>query len=201
MHVHLLVPRPLHLGRLQVGEGHGQRLDAARLAAARGPDDHEAVPDADHLIKLNVLAHEYWHRLQILPHHRVLQRRHQGPVVERRPLDAREQIGKDAVEEREVVREELWDVDVLERAKQESLFLLVGRRLLQVAGGGDDRLHRAHAVVVMVLARELLGAQTERGHHLLRAFPTVHVPKGEQHDLADQSIVGDHHRHGPEQRL
>ena len=199
--VDLLVAVALEVLLVEHGQRALERADVRRLAAARRADDHEAVAHADHLVELDVLADEDGHGLERLLGDGGLEARDEGPVVEGRPRDAREEVRQDAVEERQVVREEFRHVHVLQRAEQQRLLVLLRRRALQVARGRDDGLDGAHAVVVVVLAAELLGAQPERRDHLLRALAVLHVAVGEEHDLADEGVVGDHHGHGPEQRL
>ena len=60
----------------------------------------------------------------------------------------------------------------------------------------DDGFDGSHSVIVVVLRRELLRAELEGGDHFLRALSVVQVPEGEEHDLSDECVVGNHHRHG-----
>ena len=53
----------------------------------------------------------------------------------------------------------------------------------------------------MVLRGELLGAQLERGDHLLRQRPRVLEPEGHHRNLSDEGVVRDHHRARAEERL
>mmetsp|Transcript_439 Transcript_439/g.1392 ORF Transcript_439/g.1392 Transcript_439/m.1392 type:complete len:420 (+) Transcript_439:6123-7382(+) len=78
---------------LQVRQRSLQRPDVGGLAAARRAHDHEAVPHANHLVQLDVLLDEDGLLLQALLVDGALERRDEGPVVERRPDDAREEIG------------------------------------------------------------------------------------------------------------
>ena len=59
----------------------------------------------------------------------------------------------------------------------------------------------ALTVVIVVLARELLRAELVGGHDLAGALARHEVPVGVEHDLADEAVVGHHHRDGAEQRL
>ena len=77
----------------------------------------------------------------------------------------------------------------------------VGIETLQVAGRRDDRFDGAHAEVVVVLRAELLAAQFERGHDLLRERSRLRKAEREERDLGDQRIVGHHHCHRAEQSL
>lgn len=72
---------------------------------------------------------------------------------------------------------------------------------LQVASCGQHRLDGPHAVVIVVLGGQLLGAQAVRGHDLDRQGPRPHKATGVQHDLRDEGIIRHHHGHCTEQSL
>eukprot|EP00967_Tisochrysis_lutea_P005318 scaffold6363_cov25-Tisochrysis_lutea.AAC.4 len=134
----------------------GEHAVIRRLAREGQPHDHEAMPDQEHFIHLEHLGDEGRHRLQ--PHviHNLTHRAAEVLIVGRRQLDARKEVGGDAVEEGNVVREEFRHVDVPDRAEHQDRLVIIREGALQVAGGGEDRLDGAHAVVVMVLRGELL---------------------------------------------
>ena len=73
--------------------------------------------------------------------------------------------------------------------------------VFEVARRGEHRLDRAHAVVVVVLRRELLRAERVRLHDLARERPRVGEAVRHERDLADHRVVGHHHRARPEERL
>ena len=79
--------------------------------------------------------------------------------------------------------------------------VLVGVETLQVAGRRDDRFDCARAEIVVIIRAELLAAQFERGHNLLRERPRLREAEGEQRDFGDQRVVGHHHCHFTKQCL
>lgn len=76
-----------------------------------------------------------------------------------------------------------------------------GAQYLQVARGREHRLHGPHAVVVVMLRRQLLGAQAVSGHDFHRQGPRRDEPTGVQDDFGDHGIVGHHHGYCPEEGL
>eukprot|EP00976_Prorocentrum_cordatum_P062115 1176584-Prorocentrum_minimum.AAC.3 len=102
-------------------------------------------------------------------------------------------IGVD-VREGHVVREELAEVDVDDGAEHEHKLVLVRVLALHVCRRAQYRHHRAHAVVVVVLGGELLGAELVGGDDLARAVRRLEVAVGVEHDLADHGVVRHHHR-------
>eukprot|EP00964_Phaeocystis_antarctica_P060425 scaffold36045_cov47-Phaeocystis_antarctica.AAC.1 len=67
--------------------------------------------------------------------------------------------------------------------------------------GLGSGVNLAHAVVVVVLLRELLRAQLVHLYHLLRQGPRLEEPLSVEHDLGDEGVVGHHHRDAAEERL
>jgi hypothetical protein len=69
--------------------------------------------------------------------------------------NAGEQIGGDTLVERNIVRGELGQVDIVQGAETD---LVLGPVELaeEVTTGGEDGLERAHTEIVMILGRELL---------------------------------------------
>mmetsp|Transcript_440 Transcript_440/g.1408 ORF Transcript_440/g.1408 Transcript_440/m.1408 type:complete len:434 (+) Transcript_440:6123-7424(+) len=97
-------PAVLRILRVELAERRGEHLPGGRLARKRHADDHEAVPDDHHVVDLHDFAPEVVRGLQIpfragvgkILLHRV--------SIGFRELHAREQVGRDAVEERHVRR-------------------------------------------------------------------------------------------------
>ena len=143
---------------------------AARLAAARRADDHHAEAHVHRLVQLDLLGDEARHDLQVALE-RVLDRRLERAVVDGRDVDAREQVADDALEERQVVGEELGQVHVEHRADEHEVLVEIGVGALEPARHHEHRLDRAHAVVVVVLLRELLRAELVHLDHLARGAP------------------------------
>eukprot|EP00964_Phaeocystis_antarctica_P055483 scaffold32640_cov63-Phaeocystis_antarctica.AAC.1 len=196
---HLDVALHLLLGEQRERGGEGAVVGG--LTREGQPDDHEAVAHEEHLVDLEHLGDEGGHLLQPLLVEDGLHRAPEQVVVGGRQVDAREEVGRDAVEERHVGREELGQVDVGDGAQHQDGLVLVGELLLEVACRGEHRLDGAHAVVVVVLARELLRAQLVRLHDLARERPRVAEAVAHQRDLADHRVVGHHHRARAEERL
>ena len=159
------------------------------------------MPDQDHLVQLEGLGHERGHRLHVGLRAVVLDPLAEDVVVGLGQLDAGEQVGQDALEQRDVRGEELRQVYVLQRAEHEDVLLLVGELLLHGPGGpqhGDDG---PHPVVVVALAGELLGAEAVGRDQLPGQVAGLQVPAAVQEDLGDERVVRDHHRHGAEEGL
>eukprot|EP00962_Isochrysis_galbana_P019781 scaffold5766_cov110-Isochrysis_galbana.AAC.8 len=97
----------------------------------------------------------------------------------------------------------LWQLDAREeiRAEHQHILILIREGPLQVSGRAKDGHHRAHAIVVVVLRRELLRAQLVGLHDLARQRPRLEVARREQHHLANHRVVGHHHRDGAEEHL
>ena len=109
------------------------------------------MPDQDHLVQLKELLHEHGSRLQIrldaLLHHA-------GPhvvVIRLREHHPGEEIAEDVVEQRNIRREELGQVDVLQRDEHQHRLVLVGKFELDGARRAKHRDDRSHAVVVVRL--------------------------------------------------
>ena len=62
----------------------------------------------------------------------------------------------------------------------------------------DNGFHLTHTVIVVVLGGELFGAEFESADHLSCHLPTAGKPELVKHDLSDQLVIGNHHRHGAE---
>jgi hypothetical protein len=120
----------------QRGECSSECLDDGRLAATRWADDHRAVPHNHGFVEVQALENERIHRLQVIDSCNescnkeerntdshthlqskrccsVVQRGGQRSVVDLRRANGREQVRKNADEQRDVVRHELRQVGVL----------------------------------------------------------------------------------------
>ena len=97
--------------------------------------------------------------------------------------------------------QELAQVDVNDGPEHENLLVLVGVPALQVGSRTKHGHDCTHPVVVVVLARQLLGAELVTLDDLLRAVPSLQVAIGEEDDLCDHGVVRNHHGHGAEQGL
>ena len=83
-------------------------------------------------------------------------------VVRRGQFNAREKIRSDTVEKRNIVSQELWQVDIDDGTQHENLLFFVRVPELQSSCSEQHGLNSAHAVVVVRLRRQLLGAKTVR---------------------------------------
>ena len=129
--------------------------------------------------------------------HRLL---HQG-VVRLGQHHAGKQVGDDALEQRHVLGEELAQVHVDDGPEHQDVFVLIRKPSLEVTRRAKHRHHRAHAVIVVVLGGELLGAELVALHDLRGAVAGLEVTERVEDDLADHGVVRDHHRDGSEERL
>ena len=102
---------------LERGHGRPQRLVALGLAGAGGADEHEAVAHHRRLVQLHALDEEAGDVLEGVLGAGEAQRRLQHLVVDGLLLGLREEVGHDAVEELEVVLQELGHVDVADRSQ------------------------------------------------------------------------------------
>ena len=120
------------------------------------------------------------------------------PRGPRRPGTGRRRCSRRA---RRPPTEELGQVGVAHRADQHHLLVQVRRAALERASHHEHGLQRAHAEIVVVLLRELLGGELVQLDHLARQVFRGLEALGEEHHLSHQRVVGDHHGHRPEQRL
>eukprot|EP00960_Hanusia_phi_P047197 758288-Hanusia_phi.AAC.2 len=176
----------LHPVLPHLGEGAGEGGGDRRLADGRDADKHDAMAD-DHGL--------------LLRHQLLLDVRLDRPVVDCGDLDAGEEVAEDGFEEGDVVGEELGDIGVAEGADERHVLDHVRVGSLQLPRHHQHRLHRAHPKVVVVLRGDLLGGEAVHGRLLAGQREGVAKALGEEHDLGDEGIVGDHHRHGPEERF
>ena len=184
---------PGHRGR--------QRAVVHRLTAAGWTHEHQPVTNQGHLVHLNHLVDERGHGLDPEIGAGLIERRHQVLVVRLGLGRTGEQIADDALEQRKIVGQKFGHVDVHQPAEEQNLLVVLGEIALEVTRRGDDGLHGAHAVVVVVLRGELFGAELKRRDHLPRQRPSVFEAKGHQRNLADERVIGNHHRAGAEQSL
>mmetsp|Transcript_2367 Transcript_2367/g.7837 ORF Transcript_2367/g.7837 Transcript_2367/m.7837 type:complete len:1218 (-) Transcript_2367:3636-7289(-) len=186
---------------VQLRHGRGERPHAGSLAAARRPDGHHAEAHVERLVKLNHLGHKLVDHLQPGAGASLLGGRLQQTVVDRRHHQAGVQVADDAVEERQVGCQEAGHVGLAHGADQADILGQLGVAALDAARHDQHRLDLPHAVVVVVLLRELLRAELVHLDHLLRERARVQETLREEHDLGDERVVRHHHRHGPEERL
>ena len=78
-----------------------------------------------------------------------------GDVVGCWQHDAREQIGSDVLEERDILRQEFSQVDVFDGSEQEFGLVLVDVLPLEVTSSSQDRLDSTHTKIIMVLLGKL----------------------------------------------
>eukprot|EP00968_Pinguiococcus_pyrenoidosus_P027389 scaffold7375_cov268-Pinguiococcus_pyrenoidosus.AAC.39 len=204
---------PRRAGLVAGGHRLAERVDRAGLARAGLADDHDSVAHEYHLVELDHLLHEGVRVLQLemapLRHldtvgADVSNRRHQRAVIRRGHRDAREKVRRDTLEERQILDGELGEVNVVHRAQHEHALRpagVVAQLLAQVARRHKNRIHRAHAVVVVLLAGQLLAGQLQHAHELLGVGAGVFEAERVEADLRNKSVVGHHHRAGAEERL
>ena len=126
---HLDIALLLGLGEQRERGGEGAVVSG--LAREWESDDHEAVAHEEHLVDLEHLGDEVSLLLQPLLFEDRLHGAPEQVVVGGRQVDAREEVGGDAVEERHVGREELGQVDVGDGAQHQDGLVLVGELLLE----------------------------------------------------------------------
>lgn len=71
------------------------------------------------------------------------------------------------LKQRHILCQKLGHVYVHQRPQQQNALILLRVLQLQIPCCSQHRLHSSHAVVIVVLGRQLLGAQTVRGHDFL----------------------------------
>ena len=136
-----------------------QYLVVGCLATTRRSDNHKAVPNYGSIIKLEDLLKEGWRWLDVhllaLLHHCIPK----DTTVDVRLLGGWEEIDDDVLEQRQIILQELRDVDVAESSKQELILVHVRVLALEDSGSVDDGTHSAHSVVVVILTGQLLRGQ------------------------------------------
>mmetsp|Transcript_13252 Transcript_13252/g.37454 ORF Transcript_13252/g.37454 Transcript_13252/m.37454 type:complete len:371 (-) Transcript_13252:638-1750(-) len=111
-----------------------QHPDGTGLHAKGVPYQHEAVAHHHHLVQLDTLLKERWQRLQVAGMAGCQQGSIQVGVVDLRQLQPREQVRQDALEQRHVLIQELWQVDVADGSEHQHGLGLVREAALEVAG-------------------------------------------------------------------
>ena len=137
------------------------------------------MPHDDHFIQLDGLSEEVRRRLEVCVLAGNLHCVLHVVVVGLRQLDSWKEVGDDALEQRDIMGQELAQVDVNDGPEHQDLLVLVGVPALQVGGRTEHGHDCAHPVVVVVLARQLLGAKLVALDDLLRAVPCLKVAVGE----------------------
>ena len=171
------------------------------LTAPGWAHQHRAEAHVERLVHLHDFEHELVHVLQVVLLQALDDRARQVALLHLGDLHPGEQVRDDRLEELGVLAEELGQVGVAHRADQHHLLVQVRRAALERASHHEHGLQRAHAEVVVVLLRELLGGELVQLDHLARQVFRGLEALGEEHHLGDERVVGDHHGHRPEQRL
>eukprot|EP00962_Isochrysis_galbana_P028268 scaffold8907_cov105-Isochrysis_galbana.AAC.5 len=173
-------------GLLEVGHRGGQHVPRGRLAAERRADQHVAVSRQLGLVGLDALEDDRRDQLQVARTHLVLERLLQLAVVDGRHVCAGEEVRHERVEQRHVLRDELWRVHVADRPQQDDVLWQPRVRPFERARLVEHRLDRAQAKVIVVLLRELLHHQVVQRVHLLGQNLGGGEALGVQHDLDDE---------------
>ena len=139
-----------------------------RLAGEREADHHDSVADEHRLEELDDLGDIGGDGLQPVDDELPLNGQLQCAVVDVGDAHAREEILDERHKERHIVVEELGEVGVAQRANEGDVLRDGGVLALERAGHHEHRLDGAHAKVVVVLLRELLGREAVQLRHLLR---------------------------------
>ena len=196
-----LVDAVLLLGA-NAGQGAGEDAGDGALAAAGGPHQHDAVAHQRGLVQLHDLEHPrvVVDEAQLL---RLLLDGGSHVLVAAlgRRRDGGEQVAQQGEEERHVLRHQLAQVHVAQRAVQQ-----LRLRFLRV--GPQDGARRAQhgqdvaqpKVVVLLLAQLLLAHVVQR-EELLGQQLVLDVADRRQLHLDDDLEVRHHHGHAAEQRL
>jgi hypothetical protein len=116
-------------------------------------------------------------------------------------LERREEVAQEQAEELRIRLDELGRVHVADRAQDDVVLTHGGVRTLEGARAHEHAAKGAHAVVVVVLLRELLLHERVERHGLLRKGAAVLEALRLEHDFGDESEVRLHHGHGAEERL
>lgn len=139
-------------GALAVRHGCGEDTVAGGLAAEGLADEHESVTCVDDLVQLEDFATEIGDvALQTHLLHDELDAGVKCGIFRRGQFDAGKEVGGDAHEELDVLREEFWQVHVADRAQHQDFLLFACKFPLQLRGRCQHGLHCTHAVVVVVL--------------------------------------------------
>lgn len=80
-------------------------------------------------------------------------------IVHRWQVHTREQITQDPIEEGNILVQELRQVDVIDGPEHEHILPSIQEGTLEVASSTQHTDHSSHAVVIVVLAAQLLAAQ------------------------------------------
>ena len=179
-----------------------QRLEDARLAAAGRAREHDAVAHEARLVQLDDLVDPRVVQHELVLGHADLDGGHDGRVLLLGRVRALgEEVREHGEEERHVLRDELGEVHVAQRAVHEDLLVLGQVLALGAAAGAQHGEDVAQAEVVVLLLRELLLAELVADEELARQQRVVRVADGAELHLLDELAVGHHHGHAAEERL
>eukprot|EP00968_Pinguiococcus_pyrenoidosus_P007308 scaffold486_cov254-Pinguiococcus_pyrenoidosus.AAC.1 len=209
--VHLLRADGLGVqARVLVLDAHGllerlaQVAEDLRLAAARRAHQHDAVAHERDLVQLDQLAHPVAVVHELVAGHDLLQLGLQpgvGALGRRVIAEAGEQVLQQGEEQRHVLRYQLTEVHVSERAVHEEGFGLFQVVALGLPRSAQHREDVAEAPVVVLLRGQLLLGRVVQHEELLRQQVELRVAHAAELDLHDDLEVGHHHGHAAEQRL
>jgi len=127
------------------------------LAATRGSDEHESVTHLASVVKLDDLAVEDGHVDELEVLHRGFNSKGKLTIVIVGLSNTREEILNNVSEERQIVVQELGDIDIEKGSQEELVFVGLVSLSNQATSGVNSGTHSTHSVIVMALSRKLLG--------------------------------------------
>ena len=145
-----------------------QSAVARCLAGGSETDQHYSKAYIEGLEKLKYFCLEPWHiALQVQVRQRTLNLLLEFCVLGCWHLDVREEVLDECLKEWQVVLEKLGYVGVSHRAYKNNFLRHVLKGAFEVSSHVENALDGAHAKIVVVLLRQLLGREFVELHHLL----------------------------------
>lgn len=95
----------------------------------------------------------------------------------------------------------LWQIDIVDWLEHQDFLSLFWVFQLQISGGCKDRFDSPHAVVVVMLGRQLLWTQSVCGYDFSGHTSGLHEAHRVERNLCNHGIVRDHHCHCSKQHL
>ena len=134
--------------------------------------NHETVTHLDGIVDLEHFLNEKRNFLNIVMGTTVANFLLEVTVIYLGSLKTWEQIQDNVLEQRNIILEEFWHVDISQGSEKKLLLIGVWIVSFKKTCSVDDRSHCSHTVIVMILGRELLRGKSESGDHLFSETTT-----------------------------
>lgn len=121
-----------------------------------------------------------------------------GFIVYFRGFDIFEQITCDTIKEWNIKIEEFGHIDIINSLQNKRALINPLILPLQIPSSNKHTLNCSHSIIIVLLRRQLLGAQFIRADNLAGEATGTREPVRIEGDFGDHGVIGDHHCYGPE---